>query len=320
MHSPNWAIAVFVLSIVLIPLGCKKAPARDTKDFIVFTSASSVCLVNAETKETVKLISPQKDPYCFFPFWINETTLSFIFFYFETAVNPVHPLGIYDFETGRIDKRIDKDFPLFILNHASRFDDSSIIFNNFNYEINAFNINSLKVTQIGFIEGIIRNPVHMRVSNDKINIVFASVDSIKFQKLVHLCEDKRMAFQKDYLDDIFIYNLQDSTTAQLTNTMFCDRDPTWSPDDEMIAFSSNRSGNNEIYLIDKNGDNFKQLTDNPAQDTDPEFSPDGKRIAFITDRSGDDQIWIMDIESMEITQLTDLDSEINGPISWSPKK
>ena len=42
--------------------------------------------------------------------------------------------------------------------------------------------------------------------------------------------------------------------------------PAWSPDGSRLAFSSNRSGNYEIYVADTDGSNVQQVTDNSARD------------------------------------------------------
>ena len=56
--------------------------------------------------------------------------------------------------------------------------------------------------------------------------------------------------------------------------------PVWSPDGRRIAFTSNRDGNDEIYVMDPDGSNVKRLTHNDADDEWPSWSPDGKRLAF----------------------------------------
>jgi Tol biopolymer transport system component len=75
---------------------------------------------------------------------------------------------------------------------------------------------------------------------------------------------------------------------KLTNNPELDGYPSWSPDGKMIAFTSNRDGNNEIYIMDVDGNNPRRLTNDPADDTypswfDPSFarsvSPAGKLMS-----------------------------------------
>jgi len=40
-----------------------------------------------------------------------------------------------------------------------------------------------------------------------------------------------------------------------------------------IAFTSNRDGNDEIYIMNTDGSGQKNLTNNPANDWGPRFSP-----------------------------------------------
>lgn len=82
-----------------------------------------------------------------------------------------------------------------------------------------------------------------------------------------------------------------------------------------ILFSSFRTGNSEIYIIDKNG--VKRLTDNPALDERPIWSPDGRYIAFVSDRDGNKEIYIMDSDGKNQRRLTFNSWNDENP-SWSP--
>ena len=56
--------------------------------------------------------------------------------------------------------------------------------------------------------------------------------------------------------------------------------PAISHDGSKIAWMSDRSGNDEIWLMNLDGSNKEQFTNNPYRDVYPEFTPDGKRLLF----------------------------------------
>jgi Tol biopolymer transport system component len=93
--------------------------------------------------------------------------------------------------------------------------------------------------------------------------------------------------------------------------------PTWSPDNTRIAFSSDRSGNTEIWAMQVNGGDPVQLTNAPGWDTYPCWSRDGSQIAFTSDRSGNSEIWVMAADGGSPTQLTSGSARNSSP-AWSP--
>lgn len=56
--------------------------------------------------------------------------------------------------------------------------------------------------------------------------------------------------------------------------------PSFSPDGAQIAFTSDRDGNTEIYVMDADGSNQTRVTTSSADESDPTWSPDGTRLAF----------------------------------------
>jgi hypothetical protein len=104
-----------------------------------------------------------------------------------------------------------------------------------------------------------------------------------------------------------IYKATGSTGQTLTRLTFStgtDVGAMWSPDGRQIAFTSNRSGNNEIYVMDSNGGNLVNITNNPASDQRPAWSPDGLWIAFSSNRDGNDEIYFMTPGGTQVTNLT----------------
>lgn len=112
-------------------------------------------------------------------------------------------------------------------------------------------------------------------------------------------------FDADYLP------LTKAVTEQINAT------PRWSPDGSLIAFSSNRAGDSEIYVMDSDGGNVRQLTDNDTPDYSPSWSPDGSQIAFASRRDGNWDLYAMDILGNNVQRLTEHTSMDVEP-AWSP--
>ncbi|MCC7009582.1 MAG: PD40 domain-containing protein [Acidobacteria bacterium] len=64
------------------------------------------------------------------------------------------------------------------------------------------------------------------------------------------------------------------------------REPSWSPDGRQIAFTSDKSGNADLWVQTLDAPGPRQLTTDSAQDTTPDWSPDGRWIVFRSERDG----------------------------------
>jgi Tol biopolymer transport system component len=71
-----------------------------------------------------------------------------------------------------------------------------------------------------------------------------------------------------------------------------------------IAFVSDREGNNQIYIMDMDGNNETKLTYDSENYYFPQFSPDGSKILFYSNGEGDDEIFIMDADGSNQRNLT----------------
>jgi Tol biopolymer transport system component len=90
----------------------------------------------------------------------------------------------------------------------------------------------------------------------------------------------------------------------LTEGSSIDRQPTYSPDGKRILFSSNRSGNLDLWMMDLETGALRQVTDDSAQDWDPAFTPDGAHILWDSDRTGSLEVWTANADGSEARQIT----------------
>jgi TolB protein len=118
---------------------------------------------------------------------------------------------------------------------------------------------------------------------------------------------------------IALLDVESGRMRYLTDGRFNDGDPAWSPDGRQIAFSSDRDGNREIYVMDADGGNVRRLTDHPAWDGHPYWSPDGSRILFESNRGPGETFEILTMlgNGRRLRRLTDNDMGDKHP-SWSP--
>ena len=104
-----------------------------------------------------------------------------------------------------------------------------------------------------------------------------------------------------------IYSMNsDGSVVRLTTNTFVDWYPSWSPDGQKIAFTSDRDGNLELYTMSQDGSNVVRLTNtaNNVADQFPSWSPDGTKIAFVSNRDGDSEIFVMNSDGSNVIQLT----------------
>ncbi len=133
-------------------------------------------------------------------------------------------------------------------------------------------------------------------------------------------DGKKIAFDYTCLRDacpftIAVASIDGTTDVKIISNKE-DAMPVWSPDGKKIAFSSHRTGDWNIFIMDSDGSNQRQLTYGGG--VDPAWSPDGTKIAFVTNNSeGGASVFTIKTDGTGLFQITAGKISVSSPC-WSP--
>lgn len=138
-------------------------------------------------------------------------------------------------------------------------------------------------------------------------------------------DGRRIAF--DLLGDIFVIPMEGGEARQLTAGMAWDMQPRFSPDGRYIAFTSDRSGGDNLWIMQADGDDPRQITDESFRLlNNPAWTPDGEYLAarkhYTKTRSaGAGEIWLYHVsggtEGVQMVARANDQKDINDP-AFSP--
>ena len=119
--------------------------------------------------------------------------------------------------------------------------------------------------------------------------------------------------------DIFTAPIEKGPTRNLTHSSGAhDKWATWSPDGSRIAYISDVTGEEEVYVVQQDGlKPAEQITHGgSAMRYQPEWSPDNKRLAF-SDKDG--KLYVVTLADRHVTEIADAPHGQIRDYTWSPR-
>lgn len=133
--------------------------------------------------------------------------------------------------------------------------------------------------------------------------------------------------------DIYTHDLKSNEVVPLTREPGYDAEATVSPDGKSIVFTSLRSGDLELWIMDSDGKNPRQITSGLGYDGGAFFSPDSKSLVFRSSRPKTEldvkryrellaqglveptnmEIYTVNVDGTNLRQVTRL-----GKANWAP--
>ena len=98
-----------------------------------------------------------------------------------------------------------------------------------------------------------------------------------------------------------------------------------SPDGNLVSYYSDRTGNFDLWLLDRVTGQHRLLTEHAANDRLSDWSPDAEEIVFMSDRDGTVGLWVVRVDTGVVRLLTDHEipwsshtAEGQGGPRWAP--
>ncbi len=256
--------------------------------------ADDVWIYDFKTKKTVNITN--NDSQDIFPMWHGDKV------YFLSDRDRTMNLFVYDLNSKQTTKltnytEYDIKFP--------SLGNESVIYENGGYIYN-YNLSdgSIKKVTVNIYNDIATGRDELKDASKFINSWAISPDG------------NRVVFGAR--GDVFTVPAESGITRNLTKSSGAhDRNVEWSPNGKYISYISDRTGEDEIYIQNQNGEEpAVQLTNNSTTyKYNPIWSPDSKYLLW-SDKEG--MLNYINIESKKIVKVDEADAWEIRDYSWSP--
>jgi Tol biopolymer transport system component len=132
------------------------------------------------------------------------------------------------------------------------------------------------------------------------------------------------------LSDLYLYDLEKDRVRQLTNDRYAELQPTWSPDGETLAFTTDRGtegtnfrtleyGAYRLGLMDVESREIRTVRPfSQGMHHNPQFSPDGESLYFISDHDGFKDVYRYSLDEQTTYRITKVTTGVSGITATSP--
>ena len=125
------------------------------------------------------------------------------------------------------------------------------------------------------------------------------------------------ASNEDGLPGVYLVDTESGEVTRLTSSAGYNSGPVWSPDRSLIAFISDRSGSQTLWVMSADGVGEELPFPNLESVTDFRWAPDSTRLAILLGDDAGGRIVIGDLET-GVTEPLTLDGEAVSLGGWSP--
>jgi tricorn protease len=231
------------------------------------------------------------------PMWIGDSI------YFVSDRDGTLNLYKFDIASGKVEELTHDT--VWDVRWASSDNVSRIVYE-LDGELHVYDTKSLKDAKLSITvpdDGVSRRPSHYAVS--KFIEDFAL--SPKGERALFVARG-----------DVFTVPIEKGPTRNLTDSSNAhERSAVWSPDGKNIAFISDASGEDQVYLVAQDGSGKPEAltTTNVGQLGNLRWSPDGSRLGF-ADCNG--KIWALTLQGRKLVQVADDEFGRAFDYAWSP--